>query len=158
VTACDYLHVKPDEGASPTASSHLFKAAASNTNGRFDFIVASFAEMTGPPLHLHHDQDDTFYILAGVLTVQVGDAVFDIGTGDFLSIPPGVAHTFENLHNGGEPVQAINLMTPGGHFDMFDEMGQVETSPQHGGGDELRRIAERHGTVILGPPLRASLK
>ncbi len=151
----EYLLVKPEQGKSPTGSPHLFKATASDTAGRFEFIVGSFAPMTGPPLHLHRDQDDTFYILDGMLTVQVGEEVFDIGPGDFLSIPPGVAHTFDNLHNGDKPVRSINLMTPDGLFDMFEEMAQVAEGPDQGA--ETEKVAEQHGTVIVGPPLRVTL-
>ncbi len=72
-----------------------------------------------------------------------------------MSIPPGMPHTFDNLHNGGRPVRALNLMTPGGIFDMFDEMARV--SPGPGQADEVSRVAERHGTVLLGPPIRIRL-
>jgi mannose-6-phosphate isomerase-like protein (cupin superfamily) len=88
----DYLFVEPGQGGSPKNSPHLFKASASKTAGRFDFIVGPFAPRTGPPLHLHVHQDDTFYVLDGIITVQVGDDIFDIGPGDFLSTPPRV-HT-----------------------------------------------------------------
>ncbi len=150
-----YLLAKPDQGHASTGSPHLFKASASNTGGRFDFIVGAFSPMTGPPLHLHREQDDTFYVLEGVLTVQVGREVFDIGPGDFLSVPPGVVRTFDNLHNGDEPVRAVNLMTPGGHFDMFDEMARVPPGPRQAEG--MHEVAERYGTVIVGPPLRVDL-
>jgi mannose-6-phosphate isomerase-like protein (cupin superfamily) len=71
-----YRLARSDEGDSPTGVPHLFKATASNTAGRFDFITGSFAPMTGPPLHLHVDQDDTLYVLEGLLTVQVGEDIF----------------------------------------------------------------------------------
>ena len=150
-----YLLAKAGEGRSPSGSPHLFKADASNTAGRFDFIAASFAPMTGPPLHLHHEQDDTFYVLDGILTVQAGDDVLDLGPGDFLSVPPGTPHTFDNLRNGDKPVRAVNLMTPGGLFDMFEEMAQVEPGPDQA--ELLGEITRRHGTVLLGPPLRVRL-
>lgn len=50
-------------------------------------------------MHYHEEQDDTFYVLEGLLTVQAGEEILDLRPGDFLSIPPGVAHTFDNLHN-----------------------------------------------------------
>lgn len=146
-----HRRVGPEQGKSPKGSPHLFKAAASETSGRFDFMVGSIAPMTGPPLHLHREQDDTFYILEGVLTVQVGDDTFDIGPGDFLTIPPKVPHTFENLHNEGHSVRAINLMTPGGHFDMFNEMAAAPDQTA------LNEVAARYGTEILGPPMRVSM-
>jgi quercetin dioxygenase-like cupin family protein len=150
-----YRLVRRDEGQSPQGSPHLFKAAASNTDGRFDFITAAFAPMTGPPLHLHLEQDDTFYVLDGTLTVQVDDEVFDVRPGEFVSIPPQVPHTFDNLHNGDQPVRAINLMTPGGHFEMFEEMATVEAGPAQA--ERLGEVTSRYGTIIVGPPLRITL-
>lgn len=154
-TLRDYLLVASDQGETAKDSPHLFKATASNTAGRFDFFVATFAPRTGPPLHYHVHQDDTFYVLEGILTMQVGDDVFDIGPGDFLSIPPRVAHCFDNLHNGDAPVRAINLMTPGGILDMFDEMADVPAGPDQG--TVLGEVAVRHGSLIVGPPLRVTL-
>src|SRR5580692_5880882 len=116
-----YLLAKADEGELAFGSPYLFKAAAHNTGGRFDFIIEDFAPLTGPPLHYHEEQDDTFYVLEGVLTVQAGDEIFDLGPGEFLSIPPGVAHTFDNLHNGEDLVRTINVMTPGGLFEMIED-------------------------------------
>ena len=142
--------VGPEQGTPLEGSPHLFKAAASETGGRFDFMVGTFAPMTGPPLHLHREQDDSFYVLDGVLTVQVGDEIFDIGPGEFLTVPPGVPHAFENLHNGGRPVRAVNLITPGGHLDMFSEMARA---PDEAATND---VAARHGTEILGPPIRAA--
>ena len=149
-----YVIARRDEGRSPTGVPHLFKATAAETSGRFEFMTGSFAPMTGPPLHLHDKQDDSLYVLDGVLTVQVGDEVFDLGPGDFLSVPPGVAHTFDNLHNGASPVTAINIMTPGGLFDMFDAMGHAVPG-EHG--DAPWQVAEAYGTIIIGPPLRERL-
>jgi mannose-6-phosphate isomerase-like protein (cupin superfamily) len=151
----EYLYVPSDQGTTAKESPHLFKATAASTAGRFDFFVGTFAPRTGPPLHYHVHQDDTWYVLEGILTVQVGDDVFDIGPGDFLSIPPRVPHSFDNLHNGDAPVRAVNVMTPGGLFDMFDEMADVPPGPEQSA--ELGQVAAGHGTLIVGPPLRVTL-
>jgi mannose-6-phosphate isomerase-like protein (cupin superfamily) len=146
-----HLRVGPSEGRFADDSPHLFKATSFDTGGRFDFFVALLSPMTGPPLHLHREQHDTLYVLEGVLTVQVGEETFDIGPGDFLAIPPEVPHTFENLQPEGRLVRAINLVTPGGHFDMFNEMSGALDE------ETAKAIATRFGTEILGPPLRVSL-
>ena len=150
-----YLLAKADEGQLAFGSPHLFKATASDTRGRFDFMAAAFAPMTGPPLHIHEEQDDTFYVLEGLLTVQAGEEIFDLGPGDFLSIPPGVAHTFDNLHNGDDLVRVINLITPGGLFPMIEDMARVPDGPAQQ--EDLKAATQRHGTVIVGPPLRVTL-
>ena len=118
-------------------------------------MVVALAPMTGPPLHFHDEQDDTFYVLDGLLTVQAGEEVLDVGPGDFLSIPPGVAHTFDNLHNGDDLVRAINVMTPGGLFPMIEDMARVPPGPEQP--DGIKAATRRHGTVIVGPPLRVTL-
>ena len=151
----EYILVKADQGQLAFGSPHLFKAAAHDTAGRFDFLVMALAPMTGPPLHFHDEQDDTFYVLEGLLTVQAGEEVLDLGPGDFISIPPGVAHTFDNLHNGDDPVRAVNVMTPGGLFPMIEDMARVPSGPEQPVGIEA--ATRRHGTVIVGPPLRVAL-
>lgn len=151
----DYVLIRADEGSSPAGSPHLFKAAAATTDRRFDFITAAFAPLTGPPLHLHHHQDDTFYVLEGILTVWAGEDIFDLEPGDFLSVPPGTPHTFDNLHNGDAAVRAINVVTPGGLFEMFDEMATLASG--YDDPEAMAEVAFRHGTDILGPPLRVRL-
>jgi mannose-6-phosphate isomerase-like protein (cupin superfamily) len=150
-----YLLAKADEGQLAFGSPHVFKAAAHDTAGRFDFIVETFAPMTGPPLHFHEEQDDTFYVLEGVLTLQAGDEILDLGPGEFISIPPRMAHTFDNLHNGDDLVRAINVMTPGGLFPMIEDMARVPPGPEQP--DGLMEATRRHGTHIVGPPLRVTL-
>jgi mannose-6-phosphate isomerase-like protein (cupin superfamily) len=150
-----YILVKADEGQLAFGSPHLFKAAAHDTGGRFDFIVETFAPRTGPPLHYHEAQDDTFFVLEGVLTLQAGDEILDLGPGEFISIPPRMPHTFDNVRNGDEPVRAVNVMTPGGLFDTIEDMARVLPGPDHPAG--LAEATKRHGTVIVGPPLRVTL-
>jgi mannose-6-phosphate isomerase-like protein (cupin superfamily) len=150
-----YLLAKPDEGELAFGSPHLFKAAAHNTGGRFDFIIEDFAPMTGPPLHFHEEQDDTFYVLEGVLTVQAGDEILDLGPGEFISIPPRMAHTFDNVRNGDDLVRAVNVMTPGGLFPMIEDMARVPEGPEQLEG--IKEATLRHGTHVVGPPLRVTL-
>jgi quercetin dioxygenase-like cupin family protein len=151
----EYILVKADQGQLAFGSPHLFKAAAHDTGGRFDFLVMALAPMTGPPLHFHEEQDDSFYVLEGVLTVQAGEEVLDVGPGEFISIPPGMAHTFDNVHNGDDVVRTVNVMTPGGLFPTIEDMARVPPGPEQI--DGIKEVTRRHGTVIVGPPLRVTL-
>ncbi len=128
----------------------LFKHG-SLTGGRFDFMVGNIEYLTGPPLHVHDEQDDTFFVLEGVLAVQVGDEVFDLGPGDFATVPPGVPHTFDNIRNDQPPVKACNLMTPGGLDRQFRDMSQMEDAA--GDPAEVLRLREKHGITVVGPTL-----
>jgi mannose-6-phosphate isomerase-like protein (cupin superfamily) len=47
-----------------------------------------------PPLHVHDDLDDTWYILDGEMVVRCGDDELVVGAGHWVSMPRGVPHTF----------------------------------------------------------------
>jgi mannose-6-phosphate isomerase-like protein (cupin superfamily) len=125
-TSTRALIVRRGEGTSYKQGPALFQAAGHQTNGRFDFFEMNIEYLTGPGLHRHANQDDTFYVLEGVLTIQCGDDVFDLGPGDFISIPPKTPHTFDNTKPGQPPVRVINLMTPGGYDGLFAENEKLD--------------------------------
>ena len=131
------------------------KTAGSDNDDRFDFMVGTIDYLTGPPLHVHAEQDDTFYVLEGVLTVQSGDEIIDVGPGDFVTVPPGVPHTFDNVRADQPAVRAINIMTPGGYAEAIDEfngLGEQITDLA-----KAREVGRRHGVDFVGPPLREKL-
>jgi len=145
--------VRSADGAVYPGAPWLFKIGA-HTGGTFDFMVGFVEHHSGPPLHIHREQHDTFYVLAGVLAVQIGEEVLELEPGDFASVPPGVPHTFDNIREDKSPAQVINLMTPGGLDGFFDELGQHgERPPTH----VAERVGAEHGVRFIGPPLRVRL-
>lgn len=76
--------VRADEG-------DPFKASGQDNEGRLDMFVLDLGYRSGPPLHTHVSQEDTFYVVDGVLSVQLGDDVVELSPGDFATAPPGVA-------------------------------------------------------------------
>jgi quercetin dioxygenase-like cupin family protein len=120
----------------------------------FDFMIGEVPYFSGPPLHVHRAQSDTFYVLDNVLKLQVGDDFFDLEPGDYASVPPGVRHTFDNVRRNQPPVRAVNLMVPGG-LDLFlADLGALGEAPA---GAELNRVAQENGVTFVGPPLRVPL-
>lgn len=64
-----------------------------------------------PPRHYHPKQQERFEVLAGELTVEVGDEpARALTAGESLSIPEGVAHRMWNV--GTEEVRARWVVTP----------------------------------------------
>jgi mannose-6-phosphate isomerase-like protein (cupin superfamily) len=148
------LVVRSSKGRSYKQGPSLFKAAGDETGGRFDFFEMEIEYLTGPELHYHFVQDDTFYVLDGVLAVQFGDEVVELGPGDFCTVPPGVPHTFDNIRKDQPPVKVINLMTPTGYEGLFaaNEDPQAKTNPA------MRdQINADHNVTYVGPPLRVKL-
>jgi quercetin dioxygenase-like cupin family protein len=125
----------------------LFKSG-SRTGENFDFLVGSVPYLSGPPLHTHVEQTDSFFVLEGILTVQVGEELFDLEPGDFASAPAGIPHTFDNIHKDRSPVKACNIMTPAGLDKTFLDLSQA--------GDDLDALVhalDQNGVSIVGPTL-----
>lgn len=149
------IHVKKGGGKAVRLGPDVWtiKAGGGDTGGQFDLLEATVSYMQGPPLHTHEKQFDTFYVIDGVLTVQVGDEVIDLGPGEMASAPPGVPHTYSNRHK--QPARVINLVTPGGFDRALTEMASFGAGPP----DEAKMAAfcKQHGVAIVGPPLAVRL-
>jgi quercetin dioxygenase-like cupin family protein len=126
--------------------SPLFKHG-SISGAPFDFLIVDLAYGEGPPLHVHAAQHDTFYVLDGVLTVQIGDERLEMRTGDYASVPPGVPHAFDNTRKDQPVVKVLNIMTPGG-LDQFFVMLK-----EQGGRGAFDAVAAKCGMRIVGPSL-----
>ena len=66
----------------------------------------------GPGAHSHEANEELFYVIAGTMTFLVGDQHVDAAAGDFLRIPAGVTHDFEN--RTGSRAGVLNVFIPGG--------------------------------------------
>ena len=132
-----------------------FLAVGESTGRRFDFMIGDMSYLSGPPLHTHRDQDDTFYVLEGVLSIQIGDEVYELEPGDFATAPPGVPHTFGNMREGQELVKAVNIMTPGGFDEFLTEFSGLPPGPPDA--DLLPLWQDKYGISFVGPPLSVRL-
>jgi len=99
------------QGRVVRASAEGFWTAGSDSDSRLEVMVSEVEYLFGPPLHIHEYQEDSFNVLEGALTVQIGDEVIELEVGDFASAPPGVAHTFTNT-NPERKVRMLNAMAP----------------------------------------------
>jgi mannose-6-phosphate isomerase-like protein (cupin superfamily) len=98
----------------------------------------------GPPLH-HHDFDETFYIIEGELTFQLGDELFTSKAGELAFAPRGVPHTYANL--SAAPTRHLIVCTPAGFERYFARMAaerRSEEPPEWA----LRPIPE---STVVGP-------
>lgn len=130
-----------------------WKLTSADTNNAFDYGVAVINHLSGPPLHIHHDQDELFHVLAGELCVQVNDERVDLGPGDIAFCPRGIPHAFANLKQ--EPVHVVGF-TLGGGFDRFyaDFSAALEKNPDPA---HLAEVAATHNIELVGPPIPVML-
>ena len=132
------------------------KATAESTGGAFGLLESWIAPGFSPPLHVHHREDEAFWVLEGELSMRCGDRIFRALPGAFVFLPRDVPHTF--VVEGDTPARMLTLLTPGGGERVFIEGGRPAeddglppaTPPDI---DALRRVSERYGAEIVGPPM-----
>ena len=97
-----------------------FLATGEETGGAFFMAEALVLPGGGPPPHIHSREDESFYLLEGTLTVQVGDETLPASPGDFVYLPRGIVHSFRNT--GKENARMLVTATPAGLEKYFEEI------------------------------------
>lgn len=106
------------------------------------------------PWHVHHEEDEWFYVLEGELEVIVGDDRVRLGAGDFAFGPRDVPHGFRVTSKS--PARAL-LITVGGRFsDFIAENSEpilqgVTPNRQEPDIPKLVASAAKYGMEIFGP-------
>ena len=107
----------PGEG---TAIWHIdtlmtFKALSEDTGGRLAVWEQLLPRRSSPPLHVHSEEDEAWFVLEGELTFQVGDRTCSAATGSFVWAPRGLPHTFRV----DSPTARVLALAVPGRFDRF---------------------------------------
>ena len=91
-------------------------ATSEDTNGAY--AVVELTEMPGykTAWHQHNNCEEAFYVVEGVLTIQLADKLYEMPAGSYILIPRGTPHGQGNFTN--TPVRLLTTFTPGG-FDLF---------------------------------------
>ena len=95
-----------------------FLATAEDTQGKFALIEAVARRGNDPPPHIHHREEETFYVLEGEMTFSVGGQTIKATPGTMVCLPREVAHSFVI---DSEQVRMLILLTPAGFEGWFKE-------------------------------------
>jgi uncharacterized cupin superfamily protein len=74
-----------------------FIVTAEHTNGAYALAEQVIRHGNGAPPHIHHNEDETFYVLDGVFSVTVDGVEHRLERGDFAHTPRGSARAFTNI-------------------------------------------------------------
>lgn len=104
-----------------------FLARKAQTNGAWSMIEYTVpAKSPGPPPHYHKAMEEVFYVLEGTLSFLLDGEAITGEAGSFVSIPPGVVHTFSNASD--QNARFLLLMSPGGFEGYFEEVAEIVRS------------------------------
>jgi quercetin dioxygenase-like cupin family protein len=121
----------------------------------------SLLDMTGapgemPPLHVHHEEDETFYVLDGELELYIADREsVSVGPGQAAFAPRGVPHAYRVTSH--DQARWLVACTGTSFARLVRDTSVSATSftlPVDPRFDleEIASISARNGIEILGPP------
>jgi len=132
------------------------KATGKETGGRYTLVEVLEPEGEEAPLHVHHREDEAFWVLEGELTFQVGDETIKASPGSFLYGPRDVPHRY-TVDSG--PARLLFVLSPAG-FEEFiyatSEPAKERTLPPRPDGppdeaemEQLVAVARQYGIELL---------
>jgi quercetin dioxygenase-like cupin family protein len=135
------------------------KAAADTTAGRVGITDSLGPRGTGSPLHVHHNEDEWFFVIEGELTLWVGGETIVLPAGGFAYGPRDIPHTFCVTSDTARFLLVVN---PGGFESFIRAVGQPASSLTIPPADDsepspeqmaaLVALAADYGIEIIGPP------
>ena len=150
----------PDDGEATwfLGTRMTVKATAESTGGAFGLIDVRLAAGFSPPMHIHYQEDESFWILEGQFTFVCDGQTYQAGPGSFIHLPRGVPHTFR-VDAG--PGRLLELVQPGGHERFYVEGGRPamdDTIPEFDPRDleRVRALYAKYRLEHAGPPLQSA--
>jgi len=157
-TAVNPIAFRQDEGEALWFLGVLatIKASRETTDGRVAVIEHLAPQGAGSPLHVHHNEDEWFYVTEGELTFWVGGQLIEAPAASFVYGPRGIPHTFAVTSSQAR----FLLVTEPAGFERFmralSEPAPSLTIPPPATEPpdfaRLAAVAADHGIEILGPP------
>jgi quercetin dioxygenase-like cupin family protein len=135
--------------------TYRFMATGEETDGRYAMWEAIVPPGGGPPPHIHSREEESFYVLEGTISFQVGEEKWTATAGTFANMPIGSLHSFKN--DTDKPARMIISVAPAGLENMFFETGvpiALGEAPQPVSSAEVERlfvVAPRYGVEIRLP-------
>jgi mannose-6-phosphate isomerase-like protein (cupin superfamily) len=125
---------------------------AGNTlgSGTGSFVIVEWRDPGGPvgerrliaPPHLHHNDDEAWYVLEGTLFIQMGDKEVEARAGCGVLVPRGTLHTYWNPGPG--PTRYLLIMTANIFQLIQDIHAMKERTPA-----ALEAVFRKHDSALV---------
>ncbi len=123
------------------------KASGEDTGQAFSLLEAEEPPDFGPPMHIHQDAAEAFYVVSGEYIIFIGDDEYVCPAGSFIYIPAGAPHGFRV---GAVASRKLNIYAPAAMVGYFDELAAAIARDEMDD-ETLGEIARRYGMEVIGP-------
>lgn len=124
-----------------------FKASTQETGGGTFILEHSNLVPGGPPLHLHPEQEEWFYVMEGEVLFQIGERRMQLKVGDSVLAPRKVPHTFTAV--GTTPGKLLIVFSPAGKMEQF-----FRDATRHDAPPQDAAFYRKYGMEVVGPQLK----
>jgi quercetin dioxygenase-like cupin family protein len=132
------------------------KATGKETSGRYTLVEVLEPDGAEAPLHVHHNEDEAFWVLEGELTFQVGDETINVSPGSFLFGPRDIPHRY-TVNSG--PARLLFILSPAGFEEFIYATSEPakerslppppEGPPSEAEMEQLGAVARQYGCELL---------
>lgn len=124
------------------------KISSKDTDGQLSVFEYIGVEKIGPPLHVHMEQDEVFYVVEGEYLFQLGEERHQLVAGDTIFLPRNIPHTWLQTSDAGK---LLYFLQPAFKMEeFFQAMTELGRPPSQ---EEEQAISLQHGMINVGPPL-----
>ena len=95
-----------------------------------------------PPAHVHHQEEEGWFILEGTFRFEIDNRTFDVEPGAFVLAPRGTVHTFWAI--GPQPHRWLTIFSPSGMEGYFREFAHEIHQYQHASMDQIQALARKY--------------
>lgn len=133
----------------------IVKETTESTGGAFSMVYQVAPPGHATPYHLHHIEDEAFYILDGEFIFTCDGVKTIVGPGGYIFLPRGIPHGIRV--SSSVPATMLILAMPGNGFvGMIQEMAQPATErvlpePTQPDMEKLYGLCAKYQIDILGP-------
>jgi mannose-6-phosphate isomerase-like protein (cupin superfamily) len=150
-------HIRPGEGIRSLlvmGEMVTCKITSDQTSGAYSLFEITTQPGDGPPPHVQHWEDESFYVLEGEYEFLDRGRTIRAGVGSLIYVPRGNLHTHKNVGEG--PGRMLVSQTPGGaHERYLEELAENLAAPFVSEDlpdvETVSTIATRYGIEILSP-------
>ena len=134
----------PGEGRPiPGREEVVLKATGADTGGAVAVLEATTAPGERADPHVHHDNDECFYVLEGRVRFEVGGQTVEAAAGAFVFVPRGTVHAARTV--GAGPARVLAAFVPAGPERAMEAFAQAPP-------EERDRLARESGSEFVAPP------
>ena len=127
----------------------LFKNSTKETSGNLFLIEHNNLVTGGPPLHLHLEQEEWFYVMEGEVLFRIGERHLQLKPGDSVLAPRKVPHAFTAA--GPIPGKMLIAFSPAGKMEQFFRDTAIPNPPL-----QDAAFFRKYDMELIGPPLKTT--